>query len=250
MYWTALVNSAFLKRQFLVYFVNSWYSFWKWPSLISNPLRILWVILRQSPKGTIVFFQRQLWIGVMFPWLPESQAPVPFQTLPSSYLKTTFLKPEQSLPSPQREKWGRLITSLRVADRGLFIWGYIFRHRNTAPLTMTEKQNGLRSHGYSWDGASASSTRTESQSSWWPAASLKGVALEKMLACCFPDVVYVSALLSYSEGPLVRKGASLILPLPQAAEAGESTPPMVLVGHRGSTYYWTPGTQLPPKKQT
>lgn len=68
----------------------------------------------------------------MFLWLPESQARVPFQTLPSSYLKTTFLKPEQSLPSPQREKWWRLITSLRVVDCGLFIWGDIFRHRNNS----------------------------------------------------------------------------------------------------------------------
>lgn len=40
----------------------------------------------------------------MFPWLPGSQAYVPFQTLPSSDLQTTFLEAEQSLHLLLKEK--------------------------------------------------------------------------------------------------------------------------------------------------
>lgn len=223
--WTDPVNGTFLKRRFLVYFVNSRYSFWKWPRLISNPLRTSWVILRQSPKALSVFFSRRLWIGGTFPWLPESQACVPFETLPSSSLRTTFLKPEQSLPSPQREKWWRLITSLRAVDCGLFTGGYIFRHRNNSSPANGGKPNGIRSHRHPGDGASASRAHAKPQSSWWPRHLWKEPWRRFSLAAflvwsvcrCHPW---------HSEAPPVQIRAWLSLPWPQATEAGEITPPM------------------------
>lgn len=78
----------------------------------------------------------------MFPWLPESQAHVPFQTLPSSYLKTTFLKPESTFFSKRK------VIKADNISQSCGPWAvYLRRHfldtETTAALTMMENQNGI-----------------------------------------------------------------------------------------------------------
>lgn len=134
-------KQCIFKRHFFMCLVNFWYSFWNWPCLISNLFGILlWVILRQSSKGTLTFAKRKLWIRDMFPWLPESQARVPFQSLPSSDLKTASPEP---LSSSSREKCLRPVTSLRVLDCRLFTWGNVLRHRNSSNTDGDRKANGI-----------------------------------------------------------------------------------------------------------
>lgn len=185
------------------------------------------------PKGTISFFLKAaLDGGGTFPWLPESQACVPFQTLPSSYLRTTFLKPEQSLPSPQREKCYRLIHLSELWTVCCLLEATFLDTETTAALTMVENQ--------------MASDRTDTQQTGplphahlrshrapddhlWKGPSLKG-APEKILACCFPGVVCVSALPWHSEAP------------PQSNRGlAEST---LATGHRGRRNHATNGQSM------
>lgn len=111
--------------------INFWYSFWKWPRLISDPFGLLlWVILRQSQKVPS-FFKRKLCVRDMFPWLPESLAHVPFQTLPSSSHKTMSQEAVQSLRL-LKETTNKAHDGPGVLEWGLLVWDCNLRSRNNS----------------------------------------------------------------------------------------------------------------------
>lgn len=120
---------------------NSWFSFWRWPSLTSNPFGILLrVILRQSQNSTIFFFFKKggFVSRNTFPWLPEPQTCMPVQTLPSSSLKMIHLKPCGVYIFSKR-KLINVTTPSRVLQGGQLTGVYSFRkNRNNSILTLTE----------------------------------------------------------------------------------------------------------------
>lgn len=151
-------------------------------------------------------------------------------------------------------------TSLRVVDGGLFTGGYVFRHRNNSSPDNGGKPNGIRSHRHPADQASASCAPAKPQSSWWP--SLKRTISERspgedsrlLLSWCG---LCVGAAVTLRSTPPVKSGPRWVYPghRPQRQEKSRHQRPKhgprhVLLGHRGSTYYWTAGTRLPPEKQT
>lgn len=121
---------------------NSCLSFWRRPSLTSNPFGILLrVILRQSQNSTFIFLKGGFVSRDTFPWLPEPQTCMPFQTLPSSSLKMMSLKPCGVYIFSKR-KLMNVITPYRVLQCEQLVGFYSFRkNRNNSMLTLMKTHN-------------------------------------------------------------------------------------------------------------
>lgn len=100
---------------------NSWFSFWRWPSLTSNPFGILLrVILRQSQNSTIIFFflKEALYLGTRFLGYQNHKHVCQFKHFLPALLRWYTLNRVESTSS-QRENWSmwqRLLEFCRVGS--------------------------------------------------------------------------------------------------------------------------------------
>lgn len=149
---------------------NSWLTFWRWPSLTSNPFGILLrVILRQSQNSTIIFLKGGFVSRDPFPWLPEPQTCMPFQTLPSSSLKMVYLKPRGVCVLSER-KLMNMITPSRVLQYGRLIGFYRFRKQQKqqhSTLTLVKTQSDTTLTQGHRDHRSTRFRHLTSQSHWY-----------------------------------------------------------------------------------